>query len=61
MSGVERTGRPEVGCLVRDSQGRVGKLMAYTAKRAWLRPPGGGREWDVDPGTITAVEEWAGG
>ena len=61
MNGVERTGRPEVGCLVRDAQGRVGKLMAYTGKRAWLRPPGGGREWDVDPGSITPVDEGAGG
>lgn len=50
---------PEVGCLVRDAQGRVGKLMAYTGKRAWLRPVGGGREWDVDPRSITAVEEEA--
>jgi hypothetical protein len=57
MSAVERTGRPEVGCLVRDDQGRVGRLMAYTGKRAWLRPPGGGVEWDVDLGSIRVVGE----
>ncbi len=57
MSTAERTGRPEVGCLVRDDQGRVGRLMAYTGKRAWLRPPGGGVEWDVDPASIRVVGE----
>ena len=56
MDGVERSGRPEVGCLVRDGQGRIGKLMAYTGRRAWLRPVGGGREWDVDLRSICPVE-----
>ena len=49
---------PEVGALVRDATGRIGRLMAYTRARAWLRPPGGGREWDVEPETITEVPGW---
>jgi hypothetical protein len=51
-------GLPEIGTLVRDATGRIGRLMAYTRARAWLRPPGGGLEWDVDPKTITHVPGW---
>jgi hypothetical protein len=51
-------GPPEVGALVRDASGRIGRLMAYTRARAWLRPPGGGREWDVDPATIIEIPGW---
>jgi hypothetical protein len=54
----ETDGLPEVGTLVRDANGRIGRLMAYTRARAWLRPPGGGREWDVDPKTISQVPGW---
>lgn len=50
-------GLPEVGALVRDATGRIGRLMAYTRARAWLRPPGGGREWDVEPETITEITD----
>ena len=55
MKSPETDGLPEVGALVRDATGRIGRLMAYTRARAWLRPPGGGREWDVEPDTITEV------
>jgi hypothetical protein len=55
MKSPETAGPPEVGALVRDANGRIGRLMAYTRARAWLRPPGGGREWDVEPDTITEV------
>ncbi|WP_344672196.1 hypothetical protein [Catenulispora yoronensis] len=58
MKTPETDGRPQVGTLVRDAEGRIGRLMAYTRARAWLRPPGGGREWDVDPTSITAVPGW---
>jgi hypothetical protein len=43
---------------VRDALGRVGEVMQppYPAtSRVWLRPPNGGREWDVDAGTVTPV------
>ena len=55
---MNTVGRPEVGALVRDATGRIGRLMAYTRARAWLRPPGGGREWDVEPDTITEIPGW---
>lgn len=58
MKSPETAGLPEVGALVRDASGRVGRLMAYSRARAWLRPPGGGREWDVEPDTITEVAGW---
>jgi len=57
MKSPETDGFPEVGALVRDAGGRIGRLMAYTRARAWLRPPGGGREWDVDPESITTVSD----
>lgn len=59
MKTPETDGLPEVGTLVRDATGRIGRLMAYTRARAWLRPPGGGREWDVDPKSITPVPGWS--
>jgi hypothetical protein len=58
LSTVDSVGLPQVGALVRDAGGRIGRLMAYTRARAWLRPPGGGREWDVEPSTITEVPGW---
>lgn len=58
MKSPETAGLPEVGALVRDATGRIGRLMAYTRARAWLRPPGGGREWDVEPATITEIPGW---
>ena len=58
MKSAETDGLPEVGSLVRDAGGRIGRLMAYTRARAWLRPPGGGREWDVEPDTITVISGW---
>ena len=58
MKSPETDGLPEVGALVRDASGRIGRLMAYTRARAWLRPPGGGREWDVEPDTITEIPGW---
>lgn len=60
MKSPETDGLPQVGALVRDATGRIGRLMAYTRARAWLRPPGGGREWDVEPDTITEVAGWEG-
>jgi hypothetical protein len=58
MKSPETDDLPQVGALVRDASGRIGRLMAYTRARAWLRPPGGGREWDVEPHTITVVPGW---
>lgn len=60
MKTSETDGRPEVGTLVRDADGRIGRLMAYTRARAWLRPPGGGVEWDVDPRSISPAGETGG-
>ncbi|TDC75561.1 hypothetical protein E1283_12085 [Streptomyces hainanensis] len=38
---------PEVGELARDPRGVVGRVVDHQAGRVWLRPVGGGREWDV--------------
>lgn len=46
--------------LARDAHGRLGEVMdrfsTRTGVRVWLRPLGGGREWEVDGSTITLVE-----
>ncbi|MEV4611884.1 hypothetical protein AB0K43_04675 [Kitasatospora sp. NPDC049258] len=42
---------PRVGELVvEDESGRVGEFRGVDHGRWWLRPPGGGIEWDVAPG-----------
>ena len=44
---------PEVGQLAVDSTtGRIGVLVARTARTAWLRPQAGGLEWTVPVGAI---------
>ncbi|MFJ1704646.1 hypothetical protein [Kitasatospora sp. NPDC088346] len=44
-------GVPAVGELVLDETAyRVGEFMGAEDGRWWLRPPGGGCEWDVRPG-----------
>ncbi|TDC80424.1 hypothetical protein [Streptomyces hainanensis] len=46
---------PEVGELARDARGVVGRVMDREAGRVWLRPVGGGREWDVRAEEVAAV------
>ncbi|MFI0528561.1 hypothetical protein ACH3XX_00755 [Streptomyces scabiei] len=42
--------KPSVGDVVEDTdRKRVGKLMSIEGDNAWLRPLGGGREWDARP------------
>ncbi|WP_031508080.1 hypothetical protein [Streptomyces megasporus] len=42
--------RVEVGSMARDVRdGRVGDVMDVHPGRVWLRPLGGGREWDARP------------
>ncbi|MFF4158807.1 hypothetical protein [Streptomyces sp. NPDC001678] len=45
------TYRPSVW-LIDTRLDRLGCLMATEGGRAQLRPPGGGREWDVDPDAL---------
>ncbi|MBZ4318771.1 hypothetical protein [Streptomyces huiliensis] len=33
-------------------RGKVGQLMDHWGPRMQLRPPGGGREWEVEPGRV---------
>ncbi|NUS15651.1 MAG: hypothetical protein HOY69_30370 [Streptomyces sp.] len=47
---------PEVGDLVVDSDGQVGKLVARIAGTAWLRLPSGGREWTSPAEQVRAVK-----
>lgn len=41
---------PRVGETVRDTRrDLVGVVMGRLGRHLWLRPLGGGREWDVEP------------
>ena len=45
--------RPPVGAHVVDTvTGRVGVVMGHVGPYVQLRPYGGGREWDADPGAV---------
>ncbi|OIK24757.1 hypothetical protein [Streptomyces malaysiense] len=35
--------------------GRVGIVMAYEGAAVWMRPYGGGREWEADPVAVRAA------
>lgn len=51
------SGMPRPGEVVRDeASGRVGIVMGQVGPYTQLRPLGGGREWDADPGRIVAIE-----
>ncbi|MFJ6568687.1 hypothetical protein ACIQNU_14780 [Streptomyces sp. NPDC091292] len=41
------TREPILGEYLIDEQGRVGRVMEFTHTWVTLRPPKGGREWDV--------------
>ncbi|KOG40833.1 hypothetical protein [Streptomyces resistomycificus] len=44
---------PPVGAYVVDTRsGRVGIVMGHEGPYVQLRPYGGGREWDADPGVV---------
>ncbi|MFI7274637.1 hypothetical protein [Streptomyces sp. NPDC049879] len=43
------------GLLAVDDQGRVGRVMAVEAGAVFLRPPGGGCEWDVAADRVRPV------
>ncbi|WP_371497455.1 hypothetical protein OG871_15925 [Kitasatospora sp. NBC_00374] len=40
--------------VVEEETGRVGEFRGADYGRWWLRPPGGGIEWDVEPGAARA-------
>ncbi len=47
---------PVEGDTVRDARtGRVGVVMDRCGERFFLRPLGGGREWEADPRDIRAI------
>jgi hypothetical protein len=52
---------PDVGALVVDRRnGKVGVVMGHVGQYVQLRPPRGGREWDVPPRDVrppTPAEE----
>ncbi|WP_410537896.1 hypothetical protein [Streptomyces sp. KL2] len=52
----ERRGSPPaiaVGSVARDLRdGRIGDVMDVHPGRVWLRPLGGGREWDAKPDDV---------
>jgi hypothetical protein len=61
MDGHDEQIRPGIGDLAKGTaRNKVGVLMGEAGGRLLMRPPGGGREWEVDPGDIgpvTALEE----
>ena len=63
MRDVSRStdsGTPRVGAVVRDAErDRVGVVMAVLAGRVYLRPAGGGVEWDARPEDLLTVDEHA--
>lgn len=47
---VQRTPSPRVGAVAVDGRnGKVGVVMGHVGPYVQLRPPRGGREWDVPP------------
>jgi hypothetical protein len=49
-------GALDVGTLALDERtGRVGRVMDHLGSHVQLRPPGGGLEWDADPGHVRPV------
>ncbi|MBR8641573.1 hypothetical protein KEF29_25245 [Streptomyces tuirus] len=45
--------KPPVGAYVVDTcSGRIGIVMGHEGPYVQLRPYGGGKEWDVDPGAV---------
>ncbi|WP_405472166.1 hypothetical protein [Streptomyces canus] len=52
LASVLRGERPPVASYVVDERdGRVGEVMAHLGGRVQLRPLGGGREWECEPGS----------
>jgi hypothetical protein len=51
----EASASPTIGTLVKDSRGRVGKVMAVGSSMAFLRPVGGGLEWEARIDTLVPV------
>ncbi|MBM9620839.1 hypothetical protein [Streptomyces zhihengii] len=50
-------GAPEPGTWAVDRRdGRVGRVMAYFGAYGYLRPVGGGREWDCPPAELRPAE-----
>lgn len=47
---VKHTASPDVGAVMVDRRnGKVGVVMGHVGPYVQLRPPRGGREWDVPP------------
>ncbi|MFC9287186.1 hypothetical protein [Streptomyces sp. NPDC057052] len=51
-------GLPAVGEAVRDTvRDRVGRVTGHEGPYVRVRPLGGGREWDADPGRLRALTQ----
>lgn len=49
---------PAVGEAVRDTaRDRVGRVMGQQGPYVQVRPLGGGREWDADPGRLRTLTQ----
>ncbi|MGV9558539.1 hypothetical protein [Streptomyces sp. NPDC003401] len=52
----DAAGVPAVGEAVRDvGRDRVGRVMGHQGPYVQVRPLGGGREWDADPGLLRTL------
>ncbi|MEU0738029.1 hypothetical protein [Streptomyces sp. NPDC006134] len=50
--------KPPVGAYVVDTRtGRLGIVMGHEGPYVQLRPYGGGREWDADPGAVRCATQ----
>ncbi|MCM2577321.1 hypothetical protein [Streptomyces meridianus] len=55
----EKPTAPEVGSVARDAaRDEVGEVMEVQEGRIFLRPLGGGREWDALPEDIEQLTAW---
>ena len=55
---MSEQGAPAVGTLARDvARDAVGCVMDRQSDRVWLRPVGGGREWDVSVDQVEPVTD----
>ncbi|MGW6267488.1 MULTISPECIES: hypothetical protein [unclassified Streptomyces] len=48
---------PDVGAVAVDTAtGRVGVVMEKGPSRVYLRPPGGGKEWEAEQGSVRRAD-----
>ncbi|NUP19056.1 MAG: hypothetical protein HOZ81_23785 [Streptomyces sp.] len=50
--------KPPIGSYVVDTRsGRIGVVMGHEGPYVQLRPYGGGKEWDAEPGSVRRASQ----